>query len=62
MIRVWVLIAMLLSACTIKNPVFRKCSIYPRLIDDRNIRAINQSNISSEQGYLGTEGVLDCEL
>ena len=60
MIRLWIIVASLLASCTLKNPILHDCEIYPRLVDDRNIRAINSSNVSSQYGNMGTEGVLEC--
>ena len=55
------LIFLVLSSCTIKNPIFHNCSVYPRLVNDQNIRGINSSNVSSQYGYIGSEGVLSCD-
>lgn len=60
MFRYWILIALLLTSCNIKNPIFHDCTVYPRLVDDRYNRSINSSNVSSQYGYIGTEGVLSC--
>jgi len=55
------LIFLVLTSCTIKNPIFHDCSVYPRLVDDRNIKGINNSNVSSQYGQVGSEGVLSCD-
>lgn len=59
--RLAALFFMLLNGCEINYLPVRNCTVYPRLVNDKYYRSINNSNISTQHGNFGSEGVLDCE-